>query len=158
MNLAVALASLLGLAAAHTDDTHELRQSRRNERMVTICDATKLTNLDDMSLYSSRFPGSKLYFSGSNTTFEIVNEGTPFYYTNEVSTGHEPWSSDGTSTSMIQDVNAEGGSSSPWYFTPVSTRTFFSATDREHGRELWVTDEAGTRLVKDIEPGGAGFQ
>ena len=34
---------------------------------------------------------------------------------------------------------------------------FFAATDAEHGSELWVTDgtPAGTRLVKDINPGVA---
>ncbi|MDR0698669.1 MAG: T9SS type A sorting domain-containing protein [Tannerella sp.] len=37
-------------------------------------------------------------------------------------------------------------------------KAFFAASDATHGEELWVTDgtTAGTRLVKDIKPGGAG--
>ena len=34
-------------------------------------------------------------------------------------------------------------------------KAFFAASDATHGEELWVTDgtAAGTRLVKDIQPG-----
>ena len=34
---------------------------------------------------------------------------------------------------------------------------FFQATDADHGEELWITDgtPAGTRMVKDINPGVA---
>ena len=37
----------------------------------------------------------------------------------------------------------------------AGSTTFFSADDGVHGDELWVTDgnEAGTHLVKDINPG-----
>ena len=45
---------------------------------------------------------------------------------------------------------------------PAADQQFvFSAYDPEHGRELWVTDgtSAGTRLVKDLNPGtGDSFQ
>ena len=45
---------------------------------------------------------------------------------------------------------------------PAADQQFvFSAYDPEHGRELWVTNgtSAGTRLVKDINPGtGDSFQ
>ncbi|MDR2805384.1 MAG: T9SS type A sorting domain-containing protein [Dysgonamonadaceae bacterium] len=37
-------------------------------------------------------------------------------------------------------------------------QAFFAASDATHGEELWVTDgtQAGTHLVKDIQPGTAG--
>ncbi|MDR0810839.1 MAG: hypothetical protein LBN23_00975, partial [Paludibacter sp.] len=37
-------------------------------------------------------------------------------------------------------------------------KAFFAATDATNGEELWVTDgtAAGTKLVKDINPGAAG--
>ncbi|HSS52561.1 MAG TPA: ELWxxDGT repeat protein [Thermoanaerobaculia bacterium] len=40
-------------------------------------------------------------------------------------------------------------------FTPAGGRLFFAASDATHGAELWVTDgsPAGTRMVRDIQPG-----
>ncbi|MDP9134408.1 MAG: hyalin, partial [Actinomycetota bacterium] len=40
----------------------------------------------------------------------------------------------------------------------MGNTAFFQAIDRSHGRELWRTDgtEAGTELVKDVNPGPAG--
>ncbi len=48
--------------------------------------------------------------------------------------------------------------SSPQHFTPLGSLTLFVASDKQHGRELWVTDGTaqGTSLVKDIYPGPLG--
>src|SRR5262249_56068638 len=45
--------------------------------------------------------------------------------------------------------------SNPGSFTVVKGTLFFSAGDTTHGTELWKSDgtEAGTVLVKDINPG-----
>ena len=44
---------------------------------------------------------------------------------------------------------------SPSSLTGVGGTLFFTADDGTHGRELWKSDgtEAGTVLVKDIDPG-----
>ena len=86
------------------------------------------------------------------------------------SAGQELWRSDGTAkgTVLVKDINpavlaaaspqAFAGSSDPAFLTNVGGTVFFSANDGEHGRELWKSDgtEAGTVLVKDVVPGGAG--
>jgi ELWxxDGT repeat protein len=58
---------------------------------------------------------------------------------------------------LIADIDPSGGSR-PQLLTTVGARTFFSATDGFHGRELWTTDgtTAGTRMVRDIRPGSGG--
>lgn len=56
---------------------------------------------------------------------------------------------------MIKDINPLGDSS-PWQFVEMGGKIYFTATTEENGAELWVTDgtEAGTYLVKDINPHG----
>src|SRR5262249_18361417 len=55
------------------------------------------------------------------------------------------------------DVNKAGIGANPSNFTSVGGTTYFLATDRASGQELYRTDGSvkGTRLVKDINPGPA---
>jgi ELWxxDGT repeat protein len=55
------------------------------------------------------------------------------------------------------DINKAGIGSNPSNFAAVGDTTFFLATDRASGQELYRTDGSlkGTRLVKDINPGPA---
>lgn len=60
---------------------------------------------------------------------------------------------------LLKDINPNGASN-PGGFTCISGVVYFSANDGVHGTELWKTDgtEAGTVMVKDIEPGsGSSF-
>jgi len=58
---------------------------------------------------------------------------------------------------LVKDINTttDTGSSDPAGFVQIGSRTFFSASDPNFGRELWVTDGTtpGTVQVKDICPG-----
>ena len=58
---------------------------------------------------------------------------------------------------LVSDIRPVGGSD-PRELTHVGSVVFFSAADGTRGRELWVSDgtDAGTRLVRDINPGAAG--
>ena len=88
--------------------------------------------------------------------------GTLFFTANDGTTGGELWKSDGTAagTVLVND-NYPGAlgripiSSSPNFLTNFNGTLFFSATDLTTGDELWKSDgtEAGTVLVKDIDPG-----
>lgn len=55
---------------------------------------------------------------------------------------------------LLKDINPSGNSN-PGLFTCVGDMVYFSATDGVNGMELWKTDgsEAGTLMVKDINPG-----
>jgi RNA polymerase sigma factor (sigma-70 family) len=75
--------------------------------------------------------------------------------------GEELWKSDGTKagTVLVKDINPGArGSRSNLDTEPmidVNGILYFGANDGVHGRELWKSDgtEAGTVLVKDINPG-----
>ena len=78
------------------------------------------------------------------------------------SDGRELWVSNGThaGTRLVRDINPGPGDAFPFSF-PGSFgalgdgRALFGASDGTGGVELWITDgtAAGTRLVKDINPG-----
>ena len=81
-------------------------------------------------------------------------------------TGDELWKSDGTEagTVRVKDIDPRVGFSGPLGSLPSRFRVFnnalyFSASDGVNGTELWKTDgtEAGTVLVKDINPGVVVF-
>lgn len=67
---------------------------------------------------------------------------------------------DESAPSMIQDVNTRNIGSDPHDLIAVGQTLYFTASTSAEGRELWKSDgtEAGTVLVKDINPGaGDGF-
>ncbi|HLL04286.1 MAG TPA: ELWxxDGT repeat protein [Myxococcaceae bacterium] len=78
--------------------------------------------------------------------------------------GKELWLSDGTAagTQVVKTFSASADPFGPREalerLTSVGSRLFFLVGDEAHGRELWTSDgtEAGTRLVKDLTPGGEG--
>jgi LPXTG-motif cell wall-anchored protein len=72
--------------------------------------------------------------------------------------GQEPWISDGSAAGTIAlgDINTVGASSDPNWFTKTTNRMFFSADNFNQGRELWVKDANGTRMVVEKNPLGSG--
>jgi ELWxxDGT repeat protein len=93
----------------------------------------------------------------------FVNGKLYFSATDNVS-GAEPFVSDGTAagTVLVAQINQTTFGSYPGQnsnFAAVGSTLFFSADDRFHGTELWKSDgtDAGTVLVKDLNPGRKGL-
>ena len=107
----------------------------------------------------------------SNLT--VFNNRLFFTANNGAANGTELWSTDGTTTAMVADINTStaGASSSPASLTVLGTDLYFTATDGAttgmHGVELWKTTPSGnpdtpggttdesltTVRVADINPG-----
>lgn len=70
--------------------------------------------------------------------------------------GVELWKTDGTTTSLVKDINIGTGSSYPDDFNEINGKILFTARDGIHGDEIWVSDgtTAGTFLLKDVQAGG----
>lgn len=52
---------------------------------------------------------------------------------------------------MLKDINPSGDSM-PTDLINYNSKLFFTTDDGTHGRELWVTNGAETKLLKDIYP------
>ena len=106
---------------------------------------------------------SSAFYSGDNNGLISVN-GIVYFVAQSfsfTSGGRELWKSDGTDagTTLVKDIYPGYGSgfgySSNVRLTNVNGTLYFAADDGTHGFELWKSDgtEAGTVLVKDIQPG-----
>jgi ELWxxDGT repeat protein len=86
--------------------------------------------------------GGNLYFAANNGS---TNNGT------------ELWKSDGTTTTMVKDIQSGTGSSSPTGMTVFGSYFYFAANDGTNGTELWRSDgtAGGTSLFANINAGSA---
>jgi ELWxxDGT repeat protein len=99
-----------------------------------------------------------------STPVGLVNvNGKVFFFANDGSHGNELWKSDGTAagTGLVLDINPGSDGSNTAYspqLVNVNGVVYYSASDGVHGSELWRSDgtAAGTRLLKDINPGPSG--
>ena len=126
--------------------------------------------------------GSELWRSdGTSETTEVVKDvdavnfpkfvdfrGRFFFFVNSRQR-HELWRSDGTpgGTELVANINPGRhgpGGCTPFFtaaehLTRVDGTLFFAFSDPCLGQELWRSDgtAAGTRMVKNIDPGGGGL-
>ena len=102
-------------------------------------------------------PGSSSGLSSQPRISEIDN--VVYFVAEQPGLGLEMWRSDGTfdGTSIVKDINKGSlRSSNPENLVRLQDNLFFSADDGLHGRELWVSDVAGLRMVEDINKPNAG--
>ena len=86
--------------------------------------------------------------------------GDYLYFTADDGThGRELWRTNGTTTTMVKDINTNGANESyPQNFFAFGDYLYFSANDGTSGYELWRTDgtASGTTLFKSINETGTG--
>ncbi len=95
-----------------------------------------------------------------------VSNGILYFEADNGTSGNEPYSYDGTTVTIIKDINTTtfaSGSSNPGLFIEFNDLIYFKASDGDEDdgnneTELWQTDgtEAGTTLVADINENAGG--
>lgn len=92
-----------------------------------------------------------------------VYNGNLYFVSDDDTNGIELWKSDATlaGTVLVKDIHSgfisgHPNDSFPQNFIVYNNKLYFTATDAINGAELWESDgtETGTKLVKDIYPGG----
>src|SRR6185312_16097683 len=80
--------------------------------------------------------------------------GSLWLSTGDLSSGREPWRSDGTvaGSARVADVALGAPGSEPQEFVAVGDTVYFTAARPDVGRELWRSDGTadGTSLVVDL--------
>ncbi len=105
--------------------------------------------------------------SGDSDLDELYsNNGILYFEASDGTTGNEPYLYDGTTVSLIKDINTTSfanGGSNPGRFIAFNGLVYFKASDGDEDdgnneTELWQTDgtESGTTLVADINPTASG--
>ena len=94
----------------------------------------------------------------SNIKDLTVSGGRLFFTAEAEATGRELYSTDGTVTALVKDIQTNSSlalsNSNPRDLVDIDGTLFFAAQTTEHGRELWSSDgtEDGTQLIADIRP------
>ena len=118
-----------------------------NELWRTDGTTAGTTMVADINGSGSSFP---YFFSslGSNLIFRAQTAAT----------GSELYKFDGTNVTLLKDIRSGTSGSDVANPTTFNGKVYFSASDGEHGYELWVTDgtTAGTNMLVDIQGGPAG--
>jgi ELWxxDGT repeat protein len=95
----------------------------------------------------------------SNPKFQTTLNGKVYFSADDNIHGRELFVFDGTTTSLVKDINPGFQSSDPLDFYILNNIIIFKAYTIDKGLELWITDgtETGTVMLKDINPNGNGF-
>jgi ELWxxDGT repeat protein len=94
--------------------------------------------------------------AGTNPYDLTVFKRQLFFGATAAGTGQELWKTDGTTASVVADINPGPASSGPYELTVFNSRLYFGATDGVNGVELWKTDgtAAGTQPVANLNLAG----
>jgi ELWxxDGT repeat protein len=81
-----------------------------------------------------------------------------FFQASNGAAGPELWKTDGSTVTLVKDIQVGGAGSRPSYIVCYNNHVYFQADDGKHGAELWRSDgtDFGTAMVEDIQTGAYG--
>jgi ELWxxDGT repeat protein len=118
---------------------------------------------DEMVFFAESEAGNQFYAYDGNsyTTYDVLGErpmleyeGNIYFRGYDEENGTELWVYDGSSVSMVQNINAEGNSYPDELFVHDGI-LYFSADDGINGRELWKYDGTTAVMVDNLYSEGS---
>ncbi|MEE9342630.1 MAG: ELWxxDGT repeat protein [Gammaproteobacteria bacterium] len=80
-------------------------------------------------------------------------DGNLFFTASDGSSGHELWTYDGSTATLVADIFSGPHSSGIERLTSDGSSLFFTASDGLFGREFWLYDGVNLNRLSDINPG-----
>lgn len=95
------------------------------------------------------------FYPGDDDSWEVLFKFNNIFYfeANDGVHGVELWKYDGSSATIVGDINPGSGSSHPQDFVEYQGDLYFNANDGVHGAELWKYDGTTLSMVQDINVG-----
>ncbi|WP_339816209.1 T9SS type A sorting domain-containing protein [uncultured Imperialibacter sp.] len=126
--------------------------------------AANITSVDDRVYYEAN--GTLWMYDGSSSAATVNLGGATYQYiagqlagniyfvASTSGTGSELFRHDGTTTSLVADINPAGDSQiAPQEYATLGGKLYFVADDGSEGSEVWKTDGTSTSRVTDIASG-----
>lgn len=99
-----------------------------------------------------------IYVGGNSNPSNLTNVNGILYFTaTDAAHGIELWKTDGSTTTLVKDINPSTASSYPHDLVAIGNMLYFVANDGTNGFELWKTDGTNTQIVRDIYTGSNGI-
>ncbi len=101
-------------------------------------------------------PGSaSSYYENYRTA--ISKNGILYFSAGSAATGVELWKYDGTTVTLVKDINPGVGNANCHSFFILNDKFIFVANNGTNGFEWWTSDGTpeGTTMIKDASPGGS---
>ena len=112
----------------------------------------RATSVPTLTVIDSIRPGSSSSYALDASSAAALGDYL-YFGADDDTNGRELWRTDGTTTTLVQDIYPGSNNSSPYRFTALGDYLYFGADDGTNGWELWRTDGTTTTLVQDIYPG-----
>ncbi len=118
----------------------------------------KTLSEDTLTQLKAEDDSATIIIDGEERAIEMATGPRMVFAASDGINGTELWITDGTTSSLLKDINPGSVASNPGNFIALSNgNVLFSATDVTNGTEMWITDGTtnGTNLIMDIRSGSA---
>ena len=106
----------------------------------------RATSVPTLTVIDSIRPGPDASYALDASTAVALGDYL-YFAANDGTNGRELWRTNGTTTTLVEDIRTGSDGSYPDYFTALGDYLYFQADDGTNGYELWRTDGAVTERV-----------